>query len=63
MNLLRKNARCIIYYNNDKCFLVLVIYVFVMLHSFFLQKVENNKLKKKPFCQNFVILFFGFCLK
>ena len=49
MNLLRKNAKCIVYYNNDKCFLVLVIYVFLMFHSFFLQKVENNKLKKSQF--------------
>ena len=29
----------------------------------FSQKAENNKLKKKPVDQIFVILFFCFCLK
>ena len=33
-----------IYYDNDKCFLVLVIYIFVMFDFFFLQKAENNRL-------------------
>ena len=33
-------------FNNDKCFLVLVIYMFVMFCSFFLQKAQKNRLKK-----------------
>ena len=35
-----------IYYNNDKLLFVLVIYVFVKFYFFFLQKPENNGLKK-----------------
>ena len=42
----KKNTKCIIYYNNGKCFLVLVIYMFVMFYFFVLQKAENNRLKK-----------------
>ena len=46
--------------NNDKCFLVLVIYIsllcFISLF-FFSQKEENNRSKKKPVGQNFVILY------
>ena len=55
----RKTLECIIYYNNDKCFLVLVIYMFVMFYFFFLQKAENNRLKKASwptFC-NIILLF------
>ena len=33
------------------------------LFFFFFQKAQNNRLKKKPVSQNFVILFFGFLLK
>ena len=53
---------CIIYYNNVKSFLVLVIYRFFMLYFFFLQKAENNRFKN-PVGQNVVILPFCFCLK
>ena len=35
-----------IYYNNDKCFLVLVIYMFVMFSFFFLEEAENDRLQK-----------------
>ena len=31
-------------------------------YVFFLQKAENDRLKKKPVGQNFEILFFSFCL-
>ena len=41
----KKNAKCAIYYNNDKCLFVLVINMFVMFYSFFLQKAENSILK------------------
>ena len=55
-----------IYYNNDKCFLALVIdisfYVLFRFSFFVFQKAENNRLKR-PAGQNFVILFFRFCLK
>ena len=34
--------------------------MFVMFYLFFLQKAENNRFKKKPVGQNFVILFFVF---
>ena len=43
-----------IYHNNDKCFLVLVIYI---IYVFFNQKAENNRFLKKPVGQNIVILF------
>ena len=46
-----------IYYKNDKRFLVLVIYMFVMFYLFFPQKAEYNKLKAKPVDQNFAIFF------
>ena len=37
----------IIYYNNDKRFLVLVIYISLLCFiSFFFQKAEINRLKK-----------------
>ena len=37
--------------------------MFIMFHFFFLQKTENNRLKKRPIGQNFVISIFGpFCL-
>ena len=53
-------------YNSDKCFLVLVIYIsllcFISLF-FFSQKVENNRYKKKPVGQSFVILFFLFLIQ
>ena len=39
-------------------YMVLVIYMFVMFYFFFLQKAENNRLKKKPVGLHFVILFF-----
>ena len=55
----KKNAKCIIYYNNDKCFLVLVICMSVMLYVFFLQKAENNRLKKASWpklCNIFLFL-------
>ena len=32
--------------NNDKCFLVLSVYMFVMFYFSFLQKLENKRLKK-----------------
>ena len=41
-----KNAQCKIYYNNDKCFLVLVIYMIVMFYFFFIQKAEIKRFKK-----------------
>ena len=59
----KKNAKCIIYYNNGKCFLVLVIYMFVMFYFFFLQKGENSKLKKKASWPLFCNIIFCFCLK
>ena len=36
----KENAKCVIYYNNDKCFLVLVIYMFAMSYFIFLQNAE-----------------------
>ena len=39
------------------------LYKFVMFCFFFFQKAENNRLKKLTVGQNFVILFFCFCLK
>ena len=49
-----------IYYNNDKCLLVLVIYAILLCFiSFFLQKEENNSFKKasRPkFCTIFLFL-------
>ena len=40
------------------------LYKFVMFYYiYFFQKAENNRLKKKSVRQNFVILFFLFCLK
>ena len=36
---------------------------FIIYFFFFFQKAENNRLKKKTVGQNFVILFFCFCLK
>ena len=39
-----------------------VIYMFAMFYFFFLHKAENNRLEK-PVGQNFVKLFFCFCLK
>ena len=33
------------------------------VYLFFLQKAENNRFKKKPVGQNFVISFFCFCSK
>ena len=39
----RKNPQFIIYYNNDKCFLILVIYISLLCFtSYFFQKAENN---------------------
>ena len=50
-----------IIYDNNKCFLVLVIYISLLYFiSYFFQKAENNRLKKKPVGQNFVILFLFF---
>ena len=51
----KKNWRFIIYYTNDKCFLVLVVYL-----SFWIFFIKKQK--KKPVRQNFVILF-SFWLK
>ena len=39
----KKNAKCIIFYNNDKCFLVLVINMFM----FWIKKKWNNKERLK----------------
>ena len=42
------------------------LYKFVKFYLFiylFIQKVKNNRLKKKPIGQNFVLLFFCSCLK
>ena len=38
------------------------LYVYYVLFLF-LKKLENNRLKRSPVGQNFVILFFCFCLK
>ena len=38
------------------------LYVYYVLFPF-LQKVENDRLKRSPVGQNFVILFSCFCLK
>ena len=44
--------------------LVLIIYISLLCFiSYFFQKPENNRLKKKSVDQNFVILLFCFCLK
>ena len=43
--------------NNDKCFLVLVIYMFVMFYFFFLQRAENYRLKKASWLTFFNIIF------
>ena len=51
-----------LYYNNDKCFLVLAICIFVTFYFFFLQKVENNRLKKNSWSK-FCIIIFLFLLK
>ena len=51
-----------IYDNKDKYFLVLVIYMFAMFYSFFLQKAENNRFKKAS-SQKFFNMFYFFCLK
>ena len=59
-------AIIIIYYNNDKCLLVLVTYISLCFISlslfFFFQKADDNILKKNPVAQKFVKLFFCFCL-
>ena len=55
-----ENGQCIVYYNNDKCFLVLVIYMVVMFNLFFIQKAENNKLKKTRLAKNFYNYVFVF---
>ena len=34
------------YDNNDKCFLVLVTYMFVIFYFFFLQKAKNTRFRK-----------------
>ena len=33
------------------------LYKFVMLHFFFFQKAESNRLKKKPIGQNFITFY------
>ena len=54
----------IYYYNNDKCFwFVLFIYMFVKFYSFFLQKIGNNRLKKKSIWLKFRNIIFLFLLK
>ena len=60
-----EKTQFIICYNNDKCFLVLIVYInFVMFYFFyFFQKAGNNRFLKNLVAQNFVILFFGFCIK
>ena len=42
----KKNPQLIVYYNNDKCFLVWVIYISLLCFISYLQKGENNRLKK-----------------
>ena len=65
----KKNAKCIIYYNNGKCFLVLVIYMFVMFYFFFLQKAKQKQKKttkkqiKKSQWPIFCNIIFLFLLK
>ena len=51
-----------IYDNKDKYFLVLVIFMFAMFYSFFLQKAENNRFKKAS-SQKFFNIFYFFLLK
>ena len=49
------------YHDNDKCFLVLDIYISLLCFIYlFFQKAENNR-QKKTFGQNFAI-FSCFCL-
>ena len=40
-----EKCKYIIYYKNHKCFLVLVIYMFVMFYFFFLQKAKKSYLR------------------
>ena len=53
-------AKCMNYYHNDKCFLVLVIYMFVMFLFFFLQKEEINRSKRASWPKFCNIVFFVF---
>ena len=55
-----ENGQCVVYYNNDKCFLVLVSYMVGMFNLFFLQKAENNKFKKSRLAKNFYNYVFVF---
>ena len=42
----QRNLQFIIYYNNDKCLLVFVIYQIYLSSFVIFQKAENNRLKK-----------------
>ena len=50
----------IIDYNNDKCFLVLVILSLFCFISYFFQKAENNRLKKSQLAKILYYYFFVF---
>ena len=52
-----------IYFINNKCFLVLVIYMFVMFYFFLIQKAENNRLKKASWPKLFCNIIFCFLPK
>ena len=55
----------ITYYNNDKCFLVLVIYIGLLcfIFYFWFSNSREQQIKKKSVGRNFKKLFFCFCLK
>ena len=48
--------------SKDRCFLILVIYMFVMFYFFSLQKAKNNILKKATW-PKFSNIIFCFCLR
>ena len=53
----------VVFYNNGKCFLVLVIYISLFcITSFFLKKEESNRLKKAS-CPKFGNIIFLFLVK
>ena len=50
-----------VYYNNNKCFLVLVIYISLLCFvCFFFQKAENNRFKKIQLAKILQYYFFVF---
>ena len=55
-----------IYYDNDKCFLVLLIYISLLCFIsffFFFQKAENNRFVKKTSWPKLCNIIFLFLLK